>query len=215
MNWFKNKTFRILFFIGAALIIGAIPLTFSFPASGKLGLFMTIAGGGVLGIAISLRLQSRAKDKKPHENNLKRKAWKEFLSLIGFSVFGFFIYGLLTYTDVKGMPMLIGMGVMLVSMVIGGFVVKRQKGETVTPEFDERELTLLQRAASIGATCFMLYAVIIMMVMFSLIGGRGMVPMWSIPVALFVGLLFAGTVQFLILMHHIKDDGKTIIGEAV
>lgn len=214
MNWFKDKTFRILFFIGAALIIGAIPLTFSFPASGKLGLFMSMAGGGVLGIAISLRLQSRAKDKKTHENNLKRKAWKEFLSLIVFSVFGFFIYGFIAYTDIKGLPMLIGMGVMLASMVIGGFVVKRQKGETVTPEFDERELSLLQRATSIGTNCFMGYAVIIMMVVFSLIGGRGMVPMWSIPAALFAGLLFAGTVQFLILMHHTKDDGKTIGGDA-
>ena len=213
MNWVKDKTFRMLFFVGIAIILCSIPFIFSFTAWGKLPPFMSMAGGGVIGVAIALKLQSRPKDnRKTHEKGLKRKAWKDFLSLIAFSVFGFLIYGFLTYTDAKGTPMLIGSFAMIASMGIGAIVSIFNKKNPPVPEFDERELYLLRRATNIGTNCFMFYVVIIMLVAFSLIGGRGMVPMWSIPVALFSGLLFAGTVQFLILLHHAKEDEKNTVG---
>jgi len=209
MNWLKDKTFRILFLIGIALFLGGMPLIFVSGIGSRIGPFISMTGGGVIGIAIALKMQSRSKaDRKPHENNLKRKAWKEFLSLVAFSVFGFFIYGFLTYTDVKGIPMLIGCLVMVASMGIGIVISIFNKKKQPIPEFDEREFYLLQRAASIGSSCFMFYAVAAMLIAFSLIGGRGSVPMWSIPAALYTGLLFSGTVQFLVLIHYTKESDE-------
>jgi len=215
MNWLKDKQFCTLICIGIAFYLFGIPFVL-FTEWKSPGIFLGVAGGGVIGIAIAIKLQSRSKaDRKPHENNLKRKAYKDFLSLIAFSVFGFFIYGFLTYADMKGTPMLIGCLAMVASMGIGIVISIFNKKKLPIPEFDEREFYLLQRAAGIGSNCFMFFAVAAMLVAFSLIGGRGAVPMWSIPVALYTGLLFGGTVQFLVLMHHAKEDEKISEGGTV
>jgi hypothetical protein len=42
-----------------------------------------------------------------------------------------------------------------------------------------------------------------------------MVPMWSIPLVLFCGLFIAGTVQFLVLMHHANEDDNSTEGGVV
>ena len=47
-----------------------------------------------------------------------------------------------------------------------------------------------------------------MMIVFSLVGSRGMVAAWSLPLILFTGVFLSETARFLVLMHYAKEDEK-------
>ena len=102
-------------------------------------------------------------------------------------------------------------GVMF-ALAFFGVYKEHAKQNPSPPPFDEREFYLIQRAIHWGNSCFMGYAVLAMIAVFYLIGGRGMIPVWTLPLALFSGLFLSGIVQFLILMHYAKEDDENTEG---
>jgi len=152
-------------------------------------------------------------------NRLKKKAKRDFLTVCVMSLVGLLSFGFLTFADIKGTQGGIYLTIALVyaGLCIGFMFFKnnRKRKKQNAPEFDEREFSLIQRAINIGNNIFIVYVLLAMITAFYLVGGRGSVPMWSIPIALFGGLFIAGTVQFLVLMHYAKEDDKNIEGGAV
>jgi len=228
MNWIKGKKQRIVIIISVALILcgfSMIPLSrksenFPHDIWSNLIFLMTTAGGGGIGAVISLHIMSRRSKQKynakqnRHVNRLKKKAWTDFWIVCAATVVGPLIYGFMTYADIKGvqgatylLAGLVPLGVGFLIFLIAG---KEQKYQSI--EFDEREFQLVCRAINIGNNTFICYALLVVTSAFYIIGGRGTVPMWSIPLALFSGFFVAGTVQFLVLMHYAKDDDKNIEG---
>ncbi|MHC4987826.1 MAG: hypothetical protein ACYTFX_04935 [Planctomycetota bacterium] len=154
MNWFKDKTFRILFFIGIVLILcGPFVLFLEWK---NLGIFMGMAGGGVIGLAIALKIVFRPQTAcLPHENNLKRKAWKDlgmyFYSLIAGGL-GFYLLiqkdGHISLFSTLTARIIALSAVIIVGIwvAVGQFVMKERnlKG------FDERERLIYEKAKMIS-----------------------------------------------------------------
>lgn len=145
-------------------------------------------------------------------NRLKKKAWRDFwiicvMSLVALSSFGF-----LTLADIKGAKgakyLTIALAYVGLSIGFMFFQNRRKCKKQNAPEFDEREFYLIQRAINIGNNIFIIYVLLALVIAFYLVGGHGMVPMWSIPLVLFWGIFLCGTVQSLILMHYAKEDNE-------
>ena len=143
-------------------------------------------------------------------NRLKKKAVRDFWTGCVVTAVGLLAFGLLTWADIKGVR---GAKYLLTSLFYAGLVIgwmffqnRRKQKQQVPAKFDEREFSLIIRAINIGNNIFIAYVLLVMIVAFYLIGGRGRVPMWTIPLALFLGLFLAGTIQFCVLMHHAKED---------
>ena len=230
MNWIKNKKQRVVIIVSVVLILcGFSMIPFSrksdnFPHDmwSNLILLTSMAGGGGIGAVISLQIMSRRSKRKcnmtqdSHTNRLKKKAWKDFWTICVSAIVALSFFGFMTYANARGvMYLFAGLCPVCVMVVIAIFGVHKEHKKQNPPPFDEREFYLIQRATNIGNSIFMAYVVLAIIIAFNLIGGRGMVPMWSLPLALFSGLLLAGTVQFLVLMHHIKEDNKNIEGGTV
>jgi len=174
-----------------------------------------MAGGGGIGAVISLQIISRRSKQKcnakqnGHINRLKKKAMKDYWSLCVITIVVLSFLGFMTYANARGvMYLLAGLCPACVMVVLAVSGVYKEHEKHNPPPFDEREYYLLQRAIHIGNTCFMGYVVLAMITAFNLIGGRGMVPMWSISLAFFCGLFLAGTIQFFVLMHYAKEEDE-------
>ena len=229
MNWIKGKKQRIVIIISVILILCGFPIIlFSQESDGfphnmwsNLGLLMGMAGGGGIGAVIGPHIifrrskQKRNISQNSHTNRLKKKAWGDFRTICVMSIAVLLLFGFMTYANARGVMYLIyGLCPVCVMAVLVVFGVFREQEKLNTPLFDERESYLIQRAIHWGNNCFMIYVLLVITSAFNLVGGRGMVPMWSVPLALFCGLFLAGTVQFLVLMHHAKQDDEEIEGGA-
>jgi hypothetical protein len=228
MNWIRGKK-QCIVIISVAIILCSFPIIpLSQKADGfphdiwtNLIFLMMMAGGGGIGAVISLHISSKRSKKKrtisqdSHTNRLKEKAWKDFWTICVMAIVGLSFFGFMTYANAKGiMYLAAGLCPVCVMAALAVFGVHKEHEKQNPSPFDEREFYLIQRAIHWGNNCFMGYVVLAMIIAFNLIGGRGMVPMWSVPLALFCGLFIAGTVQFLVLMHHAKEDDKNTEGGA-
>ncbi len=223
MNWIKSRKQRIVIIISVAIILCSFPII---PLSRKaddyphdiwtsLMFLMVMAGGGGIGAVIGLHIVSKRSKKEQnmrqgsHTNRLKKKAWKDFWSICIITIVALSFSGFMTYANARGvMYLLAGLCPVCVTVILAISGVYKEHVKQNPPPFDEREFHLIQRATHWGNNCFMAYVVFAMIAAFNLIGGRGMVPVWSIPLVLFSGLFIAGTVQFLVLMHYIKEDDE-------
>ncbi|MHC5199431.1 MAG: hypothetical protein ACYSO1_04870 [Planctomycetota bacterium] len=230
MNWIKGKKQRIVIVISVALILCGflmIPLSqkadnFPHDMWSNLICVMTMAGGGGIGAVISLQIMSkRSKQKRnisqnSHTNRLKKKAWKDFWIICVMSIVGLSFFGFMTYANASGIRYLLaGLCPVFVMAALVVFGVSREHREQNPPPFDEREFYLIQRATNIGNGIFIAYVVLTIVTAFNLIGGRGMIPVWTLPLALFSGLFLSGTVQFFFLMHHANEDDNSTEGGVV
>ncbi len=231
MNFIKGKKQRIVIAVSVAIILcgfAMIPLSrkaddFPHDIWTHLITLMTMAGGGGIGGVISMYIMSkRSKQKRNmepdiHTNRLKKKARKDFWFICVCSIVALSFFGFATYANMKGVMYLLAglcpVGVMF-ALAFFGVYKEHAKQNPTPPPFDEWELYLIQRATNIGNSIFMGYAVLAMAIVFNLIGGRGMIPVWTLPLALFSGLFLAGTVQYIFLMHHAKQDDKETEGGA-
>ena len=227
MNVIKGKKQRIVIAVSVAIILcgfAMIPLSrkaddFPHDIWTHLIALMTMAGGGGIGAVISLHIMSRRSKQKFNTrqdsqiNQLRKKAREDFLALCAMSVVGLSFFGFATYANMSGVKyLLFGLCPVCVMVALAAFGVFKEQEKRNPPLFDEREFYLIQRAIHWGNNCFMAYAVLAMVTAFNLIGGRGMIPVWTLPLALFSGLFLAGTVQFIFLMHHAKQDDKQTEG---
>lgn len=148
-------------------------------------------------------------------NRLKKKAMADFWRVCVITAAGLLIFGMLTYTQVRGAKYLI-IGLIYAGLLVALMIYRnKRKGKQQTAAaFDEREFQLIVRSASYGSSLFIGYIVLAMLAAFYLIGGRGTVPMWSIPVVIYVGVFITGTIQSMILLHYAKEDERSIEGGA-
>ncbi len=146
-------------------------------------------------------------------NRLKKKAKKDFWTICVMAIVALSFFGFATNVNMRGvMYLLAGLCPVGVMFALVFFVVYKEHAKQNPPPFDEREFYLIQRAIHWGNNCFMGYAVLAMATAFNLIGGRGTIPVWTLPLALFSGLFLSGTVQFIFLMHHANQDDKEMEG---
>jgi len=229
MNWIKDKKQRIVIVVSVATILCGFPIILlsqradGFPHNiwTNLGVLMGMAGGGGIGAVIGIHISSRRSKQKRNikqdiqTNRLKEKAKKDFLFICVCSIVALSGFGFATYANMRGVRYLLpGLCLVCVMVALVIFGVFKEHAKQNPPPFDEREFYLIQRAIHWGNNCFMGYAVLAMATAFNLIGGRGMIPVWTLPLALFSGLFLAGTVQFIFLMHHAKQDDKETEGGA-
>ena len=227
MNQIKNKKQRIFIIISVAIILcsfSMIPLSrkadgFPHDIWTNLIFLMSMTGGGGIGAVISLHIMSRRSKQKriisqcSHTNRLKKKAWGDLRTICVIAIVALSFFGFLTYANARGVMYLIaGLCPVCVMAALAVFGVFREHKKQNTPPFDERELYLLQRTTNIGNSIFMAYVSLAIITAFNLIGGRGMIPVWTLPLAMFSGLFLSGMVQFLILMHHAKEDDNNTEG---
>lgn len=218
MNCLKDKKERILFGIALALLLLGFPIILlsqeveGYPRNimTDLGALMGMIGGGLMGLVLVFPLVSRRQcTSAGSENRLKRKAWRDFRSTCVITAGALLMFAFLTYANVSGA---MGARFLLTGLLFGGIcagaAVFCQWNNKSCSSFDERELHLIQRAATISNAVFMIYVFVALTAAFYLIGGRGTVPMWSIPLALYVGVLFAGTVQSVTLLRYAKEDDE-------
>ncbi|MHC5083180.1 MAG: hypothetical protein ACYTET_04490, partial [Planctomycetota bacterium] len=105
MKWFKDKLFRTLMGVGVLLFLSGIPFLYLSSKAGsswiKLGVYLGMAGGGFIGLAIAIRIMCRTKEySKPDENLLKQKAWKDLaIRFYSFIVGGLSFYYLIVHSD--------------------------------------------------------------------------------------------------------------------
>ncbi len=229
MNFIKGKKQRIVIIVSVVIILcgfAMIPLSrkaddFPHDIWTNFITLMTMAGGGGIGAVMSLHIMSR-RSKRKHDtrqdgqvNRLKKKAKKDFWFICVGSIVTPLFFGFATYANMRGIMYLLGglcpVGVMF-ALAFFGVYKEHAKQNPNPPPFDERELYLIQRATNIGNNIFMGYAVSAMAIVFNLIGGRGTIPVWTLPLALFSGLFLSGIVQFIFLMHHAKQDDKEMEG---
>jgi MFS family permease len=230
MNWIKGKKQRIVIIISVAMILCGflmIPLSrradnFPHDIWSNLIFLMTMAGGGGIGAVISLHIISRRSKKKrtiiqdSHTNRLKEKAWKDLWTICVMAIVGLLFFGFATYANIRGVwYLLAGLCPVCVMAALAVFGVYKEHEKQNPSPFDEREFYLIQQATHIGNSIFLAYVSLAIITAFNLIGGRGMIPVWTLPLALFSGLFLAGTVQFIFLMHHAKQDDKNAKGGTV
>ena len=228
MSWIKDKKQRIVIIISVVIILcgfSLIPLSResdSYPHDmwSNLIFVMTMAGGGIgavlsLNIIARLNKQKRNISQNSHTNRLKKKAWADFSAVCLMVIMVPLLYGFMTHADIKGA---MGARYFITSILGTGFGIgflfflTFSKRKEQFPLFDERELYLIHKAIYIGNNIFIGYTLLVMVAAFYVIGGRGMVPMWTIPLVLYGGMFIAGTVQFLFLMHYAKEDDKNMEG---
>ena len=225
MNWLKDKKQRFLVGIGIALwLCGFLLILLSRKVDGyphnictDLGILIGMISGGLVGFVLFFPLFNHSRfNARGNENQLKKKAWKDFWATWIITVVALLMFGFLTYANISGA---MGARCLIFGLLYGGLcagvVIFCRWNNNSSSIFDERELQLIQHAANISNGVFMVYVFLALMAAFYLIGGRGMVPMWSIPLALFCGIFMAGTVQSFILLHYAKEDDKNIEGSAV
>jgi hypothetical protein len=227
MNFIKDKKQRIVIVVSVAIILCSFPIIplsqkaddFPHDIWSNLIFLMIMAGGGGIGAVISLQIISRRSKRKcnirqsSHTNRLKKKAKNDFWSICVGSIVALSFFGFMTYANARGvMYLLAGLCPVCVMVALVLFGVYKEHEKQNTPPFDEREFYLIQQATHWGNNCFMAYVVLAMAIAFNLIGGRGMIPVWTLPLALFSGLFLAGMVQFIFLMHHAKQDDKETEG---
>lgn len=223
MNWITGKKERIVIVISIALILCGflmIPLsrkaeTFPHDAWSNLIILMSMAGGSGIGAVIGVHISARRSKQKCRispdstSNRLKEKAWKDFGTLCVITVMALVFFGFSTYANVKGVRYaMFGLLPVCVMAVLAIFGIFKEHKEQHAPPFDERELYLIHQATNIGNVVFVGYVSLAAITAFNLIGGRGVVPVWTLPLAMFSGLFLSGIVQFIFLMHHAKEDDK-------
>jgi len=218
MNFLKAKKERVLFGIAVSLLLLGFPvILLSQKVEGyphniltDLGTLMGMIGGGVIGLVLIFPLVNRRQcTSAGSENRLKRKASRDFWSTCVITGGALLMFAFLTYANVSGA---MGARFLLTGLIFGGIcagaAIFCKWNNTSCSVFDERELHLIQRAANISNAVFMVYVFVALTAAFYLIGGRGTVPMWSIPLALYVGVFFAGTVQSVTLLRYAKEDDE-------
>ncbi len=142
-------------------------------------------------------------------NRMQKKAWKDFRIACVITIAIMLLFGVAAYADIKGPKYLI-IGLAYASLCVGFmfFLNARIRKRNNKPQYDEREFFLIQRSINVGNHVFIAYVFLALVIAFYLVGGRGMVPMWSIPLALLCGFFIAGTVQFLFLLYHGKEGNE-------
>ena len=145
-------------------------------------------------------------------NRLKKRAWGDFRRICGVTILLSIGLSFIVFLDIEGgvrhLPStLLGIGIVL------GFALyaKLRANENDVKnylQFDEREFHLFRKSQDWGNLCFIAYMSVAMMVVFSLVGSRGMVAVWSLPLMLVSGVLLSETVRFIVLMHYLKEDDK-------
>lgn len=142
-------------------------------------------------------------------NRLKKKAWKDFRSACAIAMAAMLLFGFAAYADIKGPKYLI-IGLSYAGLCAGFFVFLnvRLRKRNNKPQYDEREFFLIQKSINIGNNVFIAYVFFALVIAYYLVGGRGMVPMWSIPPVLFCGTFLSGTIQSLFLIYHAKEGDE-------
>ncbi len=150
-------------------------------------------------------------------NRLKKKAWGDFRRACVTTILLLLAFGLIVFLDIEGgvryLPRtLVGMGIVVGFSL---YLKLRAKENDVQNylQFDEREFYLFRKSQDWGNFCFIAYMSVAMMIVFSLVGSRGLVSAWSFPLILLSGVLFSEVVRFLVLMHYTKEDDKDMEGD--
>lgn len=212
MNWFKDKTFRILFCIGITLILCGIPFMFFLSVWPKLGPFMGMVGGGVIGLAIGLKIAFRPQTARPpNENNLKRKAWKDlWIRLYSLVVGGISFYYLIVHSDkmaiLESLParfiMLSGAIIVGIWVAVGQFVMKKR----ILFGLDERQRLIYEKAKMISDAAFGGLWFAGLFGLWAWLGLKTSVPIY-VPILLLFGLAFiAEIIQPLVILIQCKME---------
>lgn len=202
-----------MIFIAIALYLCGIPFVYSANNNLRnLGIFIGMAAGGVIGLAIGLRLIYRPQvTRKPHENNLKRKAWKDlgirFYSLI---VGGISFYCLIVHSDkmtlLDSFParfIMLSLAIIVgIWVAVGQFVMKKR----VLFGLDERQRLIYERAKMISDAVFSGLSFAGLFGLWALLGIKTSVPIY-IPLLLMFGLAcIAEIIQPVIILIQCKME---------
>ncbi|MCE5186008.1 MAG: hypothetical protein LLF76_07785 [Planctomycetaceae bacterium] len=216
MNRLKDKKLLILAGIGIAFYLGGIPLIYSGGPQTlwcRFGIFMGMAGGAIIGTALSIHFFYRPQTAcKPLENNLKRKAWKDLaIRLCSLIVGGLSFYFLIIHSDsdifeavIARVIMVAGAIIVGVWVAVGQFVMKKR----ILNGLDERQRVMYEKAKMISDSIFGGLWVAGLMGLWGWLGLKTSVPIF-VPVLLLIGLGFIAEISHpLIILIQCKREQK-------
>jgi len=219
MNRFKDKKFRILVYVGIGLYLCGIPFILSTNFR-NLGVVIGMIGGGVIGLAIGLKI-NHYPTCQPHKNNLKQKAWKDLVVRIFSLVIGAisFYYLIRHSHEIHILNTLPGRVFMLTAVIIigmwmtaGQFVMKKRR----LFGLDERERIIYENAKMISDAVFAGLSFTGLFGLWAWLGLKASVPIY-VPILLMLGLAFiAEMIQpIIILCQCMKENCEDSEGGAV
>lgn len=211
MNWFQDKKFRIMIFLGIALILCGMPLLYA-SSLRTAAVFVGMAGGGIIGFAIAFRITHPPLiPSKPHETNLKRKAWKDlsvrFYSLIvgGVSFYYLFVYSDKIYTldSLAGRIIMLSVVIIIgIWVAVGQFCMKKR----ILFGLDERQRLIYEKAKTISDAAFSGLSFIGILGLWAWFGLKTSIPIY-VPLFLFMGLAFiAEIIQPILVLIQCKTE---------
>ena len=140
-------------------------------------------------------------------NRLRKKAWRELVSALIMTILSISAYIYLAIVDHYGFQMLIQ------GLIFGGipggtlaYRIVKKKNNKHQQNYDERELFIIKQAYEWFFLTLISYLFLFVFITFCIIGGKGMVPTWTLPVILFSGLFFSQCVHSVILLHNAKES---------
>ena len=216
MNWFKDKKFRILIYIGIAFHLCGLPFVLFSEgprtAWTNLGVSIGMAGGGFIGLAIALKIVLRPQVvRKPHENNLKRRAWKDLgIRLYSLIIGGISFYYLIVHSDkMMILDSLLARFILLSAAIIvgiwipvGQFVMKKR----ILFGLDERQRLIYEKAKAISDAAFSGLSFAGLLGLWAWLGLKASIPIY-VPILLLLGLAFiAEIIQPLVILIQCKME---------
>ena len=139
-------------------------------------------------------------------NRLQRNTWIELAFTTLAAIVGIiFIYSLRN-RNAQGVVYIV------ICIVVGGPVMLAGMllSNKVEAKYDEREKLIWRKAFRCSAQTFIVYALLACFVSFFTVGGKGNIPVYLLPVFLFIGLFIGQLVQsavILILFSLEEQDG--------
>ncbi len=135
-------------------------------------------------------------------NRLRKKAINEMIGVAICCVIMLACFGVMTATNAQGIEFIfIMLFVGSITGVIAYMMLKRQEDK-----LDERERSIRDTAAKYSYMVYLAYMLVFSMTSFFLVGGRGNIPVWTLPTMFAVGLLIAQIVQSVYILGKCPEE---------
>ncbi len=135
-------------------------------------------------------------------NRLRKKAINEMILVVICCVIMLFCFGHMTAMNTQGIEYIFIM--LFVGSITG--VVAYIKLNKLENKLDERERSIRDAAAKYSYMVYVGYTMVFSMTSFFLVGGKGNIAVWTLPIMFAVGLLIAQIVQSMYIIGKCPEE---------
>ena len=133
---------------------------------------------------------------------LQKRAWIDLASTTVCIIISAAGVGLAVHFNVKGVGP-------LVSFVIGGLImglISALRSIAIQAKFDERERKIAVKALIIASKVFVIFSLCVSFIILFIVGGKGSVPVYIVPVLFLAGLLLAQFIESAVILIQFAQE---------